>query len=168
MSVEAAPSDVAPTATESSADRNSSESGQTQSSWHEDPWLGRIADWDDAEADAAIRDGIPIGLAAHLQELLSLTDEEAAQLIGRSRSTYARYRNAGRDLGMAEAERAVRLAQLIALAAETFGALDEALGWMRESNYALGGRVPFDLAETDPGARVVRDLIHGIQHGHPA
>jgi putative toxin-antitoxin system antitoxin component (TIGR02293 family) len=135
--------------------------------WDEDPWLGRIAQWDDAEADAAIREGLPTGLVAHLQTLLGLTDEEAAQLIGRSRSTYARYRNAGRDLGMAEAERAVRLAQLIALAADTFGALGEALGWMHEPNYALGGRVPLDLAETDPGARVVRNLLHGIQHGHP-
>jgi putative toxin-antitoxin system antitoxin component (TIGR02293 family) len=134
--------------------------GEAPRPWQDDPWLGRVAQWDDAEADAAIREGLPIGLAAHLQELLGLTDKEAAQLIGRSRSTYARYRSAGRDLGMAEAERAVRLAQLIALAAETFGALSE-------PNYALGGRVPFDMAETDPGARVVRDLLYGIQHGHP-
>jgi putative toxin-antitoxin system antitoxin component (TIGR02293 family) len=68
---------------------------------------------------------------------------------------------------MAEAERAVRLAQLIALAAETFGALDEALAWMQEPNYALGGRLPIDMAETDPGARVVRNVFHAIQHGHP-
>jgi putative toxin-antitoxin system antitoxin component (TIGR02293 family) len=135
--------------------------------WTQDRWLDRIARWDDAQADAAIREGLSIGLATHLQELLDLTDEETAQLIGRSRSTYARYRSAGRDLGMAEAERAVRLAQLIALAAETFGALDQALAWMREANYALGGRLPFDMAETDPGARVVRNLLHGIQHGHP-
>ena len=139
----------------------------TDAPWLGDPWLGRVAQWDDAEADAAIREGLSIDLAAHLQTILNLTDEEAAQLIGRSRSTYARYRNAGRDLGMAEAERAVRLAQLIALAAETFGALDEAISWMREPNYALGGRIPVDLAETDPGARVVRNLLHGIQHGHP-
>lgn len=141
--------------------------GPTDAPWQGDPWLSRVAQWDDAEADAAIRDGLSIDLAAHLQKLMNLTDEEVAQLIGRSRSTYARYRNAGRDLGMAEAERAVRLAQLIALAAETFGALGKALRWMRESNYALGGRIPFDMAETDPGARVVRNLLHGIQHGHP-
>jgi hypothetical protein len=24
------------------------------------------------------------------------------------------------------------------------------------------------MAETDPGARVVRDLLRGLQHGHPA
>lgn len=141
--------------------------GPTDAPLQGDPWLGRVDRWDDVEADAAIREGLSIDLATHLQKLLDLTDEEAARLIGRSRSTYARFRNAGRDLGMAEAERAVRLAQLIALAAKTFGSLNEALSWMHESNYALGGRLPFDLAETDPGARLVRNLLYGILQGHP-
>lgn len=130
-------------------------------------WLRRVATWDDAQADARIRQGLPVDLAVHLQELLELTDDEAAHLIGRSRSTYARYRNKDKTLGTAEAERAVRFAQLLLLAAETFGSLEEARSWMRESNHALGGRAPFDMAETDPGARVVSDLLLGLQHGHP-
>lgn len=133
-----------------------------------DSWLGRVAAWDDAEADHNIRQGLSVNLATHLQDLLYLTDEEAAHLIGRSRSTYARYRNQNRDLGTAEAERAVRYARLLALATETFGALDEAVAWMREDNFSLGGRTPFDMAETDPGARVVHDLLLGLQYGHPA
>jgi len=133
-----------------------------------DPWLGKISSWDDAEADRKIRGGLPIRIATHLQSLLDLTDEEAAHLIGRSRSTYARYRNDDRPLGTAEAERAVRFAQLLALAAETFGSLEEAKDWMKEDNYSLGGEKPFEMAETDPGARVVRDLLYGLQYGHPA
>lgn len=133
----------------------------------EDPWLGRVARWDDTEADARIREGLPFEIAAHIQSLLNLTDKEAAGLIGRSRSTYSRYRNKDQDLGTAEAERAVRFARLLALAAETFGSLEEAKEWMLEENYALGGERPFELAETDPGARVVRNLLVGIQHGHP-
>jgi putative toxin-antitoxin system antitoxin component (TIGR02293 family) len=133
----------------------------------EDPWLGRVAQWDDTEADARIRGGLPFEIAVHIQSLLDLTDEEAASLIGRSRSTYSRYRNKDQDLGTAEAERAVRFARLLALAAETFGSLEEAKEWMMEENYALGGERPFELAETDPGARVVRNLLLGIQHGHP-
>lgn len=145
-----------------------SEKERVERSWLRDPWLGRVAGWDDAQADVEIRKGLPVGLPSHLQELLELTDEEAAHLIGRSRSTYVRYRKACRDLGTAEAERAVRFARLITLAAETLGSLPEAVDWMRESNYALGGQIPYILAETDPGARVVRDLLLGIQHGHPA
>lgn len=131
----------------------------------DDAWLSRVADWNDQEADAAIRQGLSIDLVAHLQQLLNLTDEEAAHLIGRSRSTYARYRNSGRDLGIPEAERAVRYARLLTLAAKTFGSLGEARAWMRESNYALGDAVPLELAETDPGATIVRDQLFGMQHG---
>lgn len=136
--------------------------------WMSDPWLNRVARWDDAQADAEIRRGLPVEIAVHLQELLHLTDEQAAHLIGRSRSTYARYRNTEKSLGTAEAERAVRFARLLALAAETFGTLDAALAWMQESNYSLGGKAPLDMAETDPGARVVRELLLGLQYGYPA
>lgn len=131
----------------------------------DDAWLARVAAWDDQEADEEIRHGLSVELVTHLQQLLDLTDEAAARLIGRSRSTYARYRDAGKDLGVPEAERAVRYARLLALAAETFGSLDEARRWMGESNYALGGAVPLELAETDPGATIVRDQLLGMQHG---
>jgi putative toxin-antitoxin system antitoxin component (TIGR02293 family) len=134
----------------------------------EHPWLERVAAWDDAEADAQIRKGLSVDLAVYLQKTLDLTDADTAHLLGRSRSTYARYRNAGKDLGTAEAERAVRFARLLARAAETFGSVAEAADWMHESNYRLGGARPLEMAETDPGARVVRDLLCGLQHGHPA
>lgn len=132
-----------------------------------DRWLDLVSKWDNTEADARIREGLPMSLAVYLQDVLELTDEEAAHLIGRSRSTYNRYRNEGRELGASEAERAVRYARLLSLAAETFGTLDEAKDWMREANYALGGRAPLDMAETDPGSRVVQDLLLGLQYGHP-
>ena len=134
---------------------------------NEDPWLARVARWDDAEADEQVRSGLSIELATHLQSLLGLTDEETADLMGRSRSTYTRYRNADRSLGPVEAERTVRVARILALAAVTFGSISTAKSWMREENYALGEKTPLEMAETDFGARVVRDLLRGIEHGHP-
>lgn len=131
----------------------------------DDAWINRVAAWDDREADEEIRRGLPIDLVVRLQELLDLTDEEAAHVIGRSRSTYARYRSGKKELGVSEAERAVRYARLVALATDTFGSLPEAQAWMREPNYALGDERPVDLAETGPGAALVRDLLLGIQHG---
>lgn len=133
----------------------------------DDPWLTRVAGWDEREADAQIRQGLSMDLALHLQQLLDLTDAEAAQLIGRSRSTFARYRDGGKALGVPEAERLVRYTRLLAYAAETFGSTEEAQRWMREPNYALGGTSPLDLAETDPGAALVRDLLTGLQRGFP-
>lgn len=131
----------------------------------EDDWVGRAAAWDDVTANAKIRQGVPIDLVVRLQELLSLTDEQAARLIGRSRSTYSRHRRRDTTLGVSEAERAVRYVRLLALAAETFGSLDDATAWMREPNRALDEETPLEMAETDPGATMVHDLLLGVQHG---
>jgi putative toxin-antitoxin system antitoxin component (TIGR02293 family) len=131
----------------------------------EDDWVRRVADWDDATANARIRQGLPIALVVRLQELLGLTDEQTARLIGRSRSTYSRHRKQETELGVSEAERAVRYARLLALAAETFDRLDDAAAWMQEPNRALDGETPLEVAETDPGAILVRDLLLGVQRG---
>lgn len=137
----------------------------TSSTEVKDDWVRRVADWDDATANIKIRQGTPIALVVRLQELLDLTDEQTARLIGRSRSTYSRHRRQDTELGVAEAERAVRYARLLTLAAETFGSLDDAAAWMRESNSALDDDTPLEMAETDPGATMVRDLLLGVQHG---
>ena len=131
----------------------------------EDSWIRRVARWDDEAADKHIRSGVSVGLAERLQVLLDLSDEEAAHLIGRSRSTYARYKKKNKDLGVTEAERAVRYARLLHLANETFGSFQEAVLWMQEPNQALGGATPIHMARTDPGATIVRDVLEGIQHG---
>ncbi|WP_263834807.1 antitoxin Xre-like helix-turn-helix domain-containing protein [Salinibacter sp.] len=78
-----------------------------------------MANWDDATANVKIRQGISVALVVRLQELLGLTGAQAARLIGRSRSTYSRHRNQDKELDVPEAERAVRYARLLALAAET-------------------------------------------------
>jgi uncharacterized protein (DUF2384 family) len=36
---------------------------------------------------------------------------------------------------------------------------------MQEPNRALDGETPLEMAETDPGATMVRDLLLGVQHG---
>lgn len=130
-------------------------------------WIAQVASLDRQKADEMIRSGLPFDYVSGLQELLNLTDDEAALLIGRSRRTYSRYRNDNRDLGAPEAERVVRLARLVALAAEVFGSIEEARSWMREPNLALRGRAPIKLAETAPGASIVRELLEGSQRGYP-
>lgn len=133
----------------------------------EDKWLSRVARWDDREADQEIRQGVSVDLVEHLQQLLDLSDEQTAHIIGRSRSTYSRYRKQKKELEVPEAERAVRYAQLLALAGETFGSLGEAQTWMREPNRGLGDETPMKVAETNPGTEIVRNLLLGLQHGFP-
>jgi len=147
----------------------SSEQREIREELRQDPWLGTALDWNNADADRQIREGIPIDLATHLQLLLDLNNEEAAQLLlGRSRSTYSRYRNERRLLQGAKAERTVRFARVLALAVDTVGSIEEAIKWMREPVYGLGGERPIELAETEPGARMVRNVLHRAQHGIPS
>ena len=130
-------------------------------------WLERVENWDTGEAVRQIRAGLPVEVATEMQELLGLTDPETARLLGRSRSPYSRRRAQSADLGVSEAERAIRVLETISLASETFGSRDEALSWMREENSALGGVAPIALLETGPGTSIVRDRVVGIQHGFP-
>jgi putative toxin-antitoxin system antitoxin component (TIGR02293 family) len=147
----------------------SSEQRELHEELREDPWLGTALEWNNADADRQIREGVSVDLATHLQSLMDLNNEEAAQLLlGRSRSTYSRYRNERRLLQGAEAERTVRFARILALAADTVGSIEDAIKWMREPVYGLGGEKPIELAETEPGAGMVRNVLHRTQHGIPS
>lgn len=121
----------------------------------------------DTDADAQIRDGYPISIATDLQETLDLSDAQIAEVLGRSRRTFARYRNGGKRLGLPESERLFRYLRLLDKGRAVFGSEEKAAWWMKNENPALGGRTPVEVALTAPGAAVVEELIGGIEHGAP-
>jgi len=121
----------------------------------------------DTDADDQIREGYPIDVAARLQTVLDLSDEMMAEILGRSRRTYRRYRNADKRLGLSESERLFRYLRLLSRAEEVFGSREKAAWWMKEPNAALDGREPVEVALTAPGAVVVEDLLGGLEHGFP-
>lgn len=121
----------------------------------------------DTEADTAIRGGYPVAIAEQLQQVLGLTDAEMAQVLGRSRRTYTRYRNNQAQLGLPESERVFRYVRLLRRATTIFGSEEKAAWWMKEPNPALDGRSPFDVALTAPGAVLVDDLLASLEHGFP-
>lgn len=121
----------------------------------------------DTEADMEIRGGYPVAVAEQLQQVLHLTDAEMAEVLGRSRRTYTRYRNNQTQLGLPESERVFRYVRLLRRATTIFGSEEKAAWWMKEPNPALNGRVPFDAALTAPGAVLVDDLLAGLEHGFP-
>lgn len=121
----------------------------------------------DTDADTEIRSGYPVSVATELQSVLDLTDTEMAQVLGRSRRTYTRYREQDKHLGLPESERVFRYVRLLRRATQIFGSEAKAAWWMNESNAALGGRTPFDAALTAPGATLVDDLLAGLEHGFP-
>ena len=82
------------------------------------------------DADAEIRGGYPVAVGEELQTILGLSDADTADVIGRSRRTYTRYRNQSKQLGLPESERVFRYVRLLRGAAEILGSEEKAAWWM--------------------------------------
>jgi putative toxin-antitoxin system antitoxin component (TIGR02293 family) len=59
----------------------------------------------------------------------------------------------------------VRVASVTALAEETFANREKAQTWLRRPTSPLGGRRLLDLLDSEPGARVVEQLLYRIGQG---
>jgi len=131
------------------------------------PKDGDLRVTNDTDADDQIREGYSVDVALRLQEVLGLSDERMAEILGRSRRTYRRYQSADKRLGLSESERLFRYLRLLSRAEDVFGSQEKAAWWMNEPNAALDGREPVEVALTTPGAVVVEDLLGGLEHGFP-
>jgi len=124
---------------------------------------GRTTDTQIIEAVSA---GLP---ASALDDLLraGLDLGEIARVVGVSERTLHRKRERGAAgfLDVAESDRAIRLARILAEADRYIGNHEKALRWLRTSNLALGDRVPLDLLATEPGVEMVRQSLVTIAYG---
>ena len=62
-------------------------------------------------------------------------------------------------------ERVYRLADLMARATDVLHSDEEAKYWLKTPKKALGGETPLSLADTEIGAKEVKDLLGRIEHG---
>ncbi len=120
--------------------------------------------------DALIRKGMPLGVIFHIKKEFNLPDEVIARIIGVSLRTVSRRRKtvkipAKERLSPVESDRVYRFARIVALAEDVFEDKKEALEWLNSPQYGLGGRVPFDMLQTDAGAREVEELLIRIDYG---
>ncbi len=139
--------------------------------------------------DTLIKKGLPWGVISYIKKAFNLPDEVIALIIGVSPRTIARRRKsvkapvkktdtaAGKShrkktpfitserLSPVESDRVYRFARIIALAEDVFEDRDEALEWLKSPQYGLGGRLPFDMLQTDAGAREVEELLIRIDYG---
>jgi len=139
--------------------------------------------------DALIKKGIPWGVVSYIKHAFNLPDEVIARIIGVSPRTIARRRktvkvpakptgavsgksrrgkatlDTSERLSPVESDRIYRFARIIALAEDVFEDKDEALEWLKSPQYGLGGRLPFDMLQTDAGAREVEELLIRIDYG---
>lgn len=87
-----------------------------------------------------------------------------AELIGISSSTYQR-RKLAQKLTPAESEGVYRYAALHEKTIEVFGNEEKARIWLNNPVKALGDCIPLEYARTEPGARLVMQVLGRLEHG---
>jgi putative toxin-antitoxin system antitoxin component (TIGR02293 family) len=116
------------------------------------------------DLQAAIREGFPQAVVREVMEAADLSLKELAATLDLSARSLQRRRHEGR-LAHYESDRIYRLARIIALAKQYLGDKDTATRWLKRPNRALGGNVPLDLIDTEPGARAVENVLGRIAYG---
>lgn len=126
--------------------------------------LGKPARSEGALA-AIARRGIPTSAIAKRGSVGWTDGDVAALMLGRH--ALGRRRKTGR-LTTDESDRLARLLRLQATAERTFHGRTKALAWLRLELYVIGGATPFSVATTDAGARLIENILAGVQWGVPA
>jgi len=115
------------------------------------------------ELAQAVKIGFPAIAVRKVAESLELTSEELEPII--SRRTLDRRVKGAQRLTSEESDRLVRLARIGALAIDTFEDRTKALAWLRRPNRALGGISPIEIGNTDPGAKLIEEILGRMAHG---
>ena len=112
-----------------------------------------------------VREGLPVKALFELAERLDLRQAEISEKIGIPQRTLTRRLAQHSRLTAAESDRAVRLAQVFSITAETLGNEEKAAAWLKTPNRALRGGRPLDQLDTDPGVREVESILGRIAYG---
>jgi len=112
-----------------------------------------------------IRQGLPAGAVSALADKLELANHTLGQKLGIPARTLTRRLSQPGLLTPSESDRTARMARTYATAVEMLGDRKKAILWLATPNRALGGDAPFDLLDTDLGAREVEDLLGRIAYG---
>ena len=112
----------------------------------------------------ALRAGLPVRELDDLQSNLDLPMDKLAPMLGISKATLHRRKNAGR-LDASESDRVVRFARLLGRAAAVMESLENGRHWLASPQVGLGGAIPLEYADTEVGAREVEDLLGRIEYG---
>jgi putative toxin-antitoxin system antitoxin component (TIGR02293 family) len=114
---------------------------------------------------AQVRAGLPASTVDLLADALSLGRAQVAKRLNIPSRTLSRRLATKSRLTQDESDRTLRMARMVALANEVLGAEDKASRWMVAPNRALGGQRPFDLLDTEVGARSVEQILYAIAYG---
>jgi len=124
-------------------------------------WLGSAAHTED-DLLALVEAGLPLSIVERFEER-GLAKSEVLHIV--HPRTLKHRKSRSESLSREESERALRTARLLAHAEGVMGDPDAALRWMRAGKKRFGGRTPFEMIATEPGGRMVEQLLTQIDHG---
>ena len=112
-----------------------------------------------------IRRGLPAAMFDQVASTLGLSTSALAEKLGIARRTLTRKQGSGEPLSIEVSEKILRVARLRNLARALF-TTDEAISqWLSKPEAALEDVAPFDLLDTELGAREVENLLLSLAHG---
>jgi putative toxin-antitoxin system antitoxin component (TIGR02293 family) len=118
----------------------------------------------ETDLQAAIREGFPQKVVEEVMHSAGITLTELAATLDLSTRSLQRRRGEGR-LARFESDRLYRLARIVALAKRYLGDDQLATQWLKRPNRALGGKIPLESIDTEPGARAVENVLGRIAYG---
>lgn len=117
-----------------------------------------------AELRDVVRQGLPFSALKTLTRQLEISPQQCSAILGIPPRTVARRKEA-RQLNPQESDRLYRLARAASQAVDVLGSLDKARLWLKTPNRALSCDRPFDLLDTEIGARQVKDVLLRLNYG---
>ena len=125
-------------------------------------WLGTPAD-SEQKIIRLVEGGLPTRVINHLVDR-GLTRREVFDTIIPLR-TWKHRRSRHQPLSKEESERAVRAARILARAQAVMGDEQSALNWLRAPKARFEGRAPIQMISTEPGGRMVEQMLIQIDEG---
>ncbi len=125
-------------------------------------WLGTKAESEQDIVDL-VEDGLPLRTVQRMIQR-GLSRNEVFSVIIHQRTLKHR-RSRKEPLSKEESERAVRTGRVLARAQAVLGSQDSALDWMRAPKRRFEGRTPFQMIATEPGGRLVEQMLIQIDEG---
>jgi len=113
----------------------------------------------------AIRAGFSADMLKSASRFFDVPEKTLYQITHIAPSTAHRLLQKRARIDPAASERIVRMSDFTRMAQEVFEDRESALAWLKRPNGALGGAAPLELADTEPGAMAVRQILNAIATG---
>jgi len=115
-----------------------------------------------------VREGLPITELNALANVLRISRDQLAAILGVTTRTLQRKAEAEDRLGPVASDRLARVQRILLLAVEVLGSEEKASRWMTAASRPLEGQLPLQLLDTDIGTQRVEQELYQIKYGIPA